>query len=363
MRSFELIGRKLAGIISIVTMSAMLMACGQSGTVTDDIVKQADEDLVVGNAESDAADAENEAEEDDMTADSDKYTDGVGNFDADQTAANAETADDEDIMDNLAIPVETVESADWNYDEILASEAAIADETKQGIEEAFSNNITAADIAAIQISGEQGAVKYMKCYTSSQGQKENIFAVFAGSDDTTVFVTPDNTYITANMPIVDTTREEVACDFAEKDFDNDGVDELGMVVRTLHGSGYFENALFVLDKESASGKWSVYHMTPEWFTKEILKRAKFDIENNIVKVSIDGEVCDSVERTMTGEVSMSLEQLVEIEISGDSFEMTNTPAYFNDDDEYGMFDSGKDIKLEIEYKGDGVFECIKCSMK
>jgi len=185
---------------------------------------------------------------------------------------------------------------------------------------------------------------------------DDYFQIYTTENKYTFITTPDGEYVLIYAFCCDliyvTLPEAHAADY-----DGDGEIELCIWVYNLHGTGFMQHTLYMIDKGGEYDSWCAYRLSPNYYVDELASHyySYFDGEN--ISVLLDGELVDTISTDGDkGPFILAGDMQVNI-LCGDAskgeldFTLNILPWYYTKINYIGY--SGKYAQMNLSYLGDG----------
>lgn len=244
------------------------------------------------------------------------------------------------------------ESVGWSYTltdkmktQIVKGEAAVdmdVDGLNSLINQIDFENGDNEDIYLLASAGTYGAEDYFQVYTTGNGN--------------TLITTPDGECV---------CLYEFVCDFIYMnlpeiqvaDYDGDGDMELSIWVYNLHGTGFSQKTLYMVDRGGEYDSWRAYRLSSKFYDYELRKHYDAVDDGDGITVYLDRQERDYLEKTEgDGPYLIGGDMQVDV-IPGDAsngeinFTLNILPWYYSEPTSIGIF--SKWVQMDLSYLGDG----------
>lgn len=189
-------------------------------------------------------------------------------------------------------------------------------------------------------------------------QRKGYFQIYVTDLYNTIIVTPDGKIVKNYISPIDFIYLTVP-EIWVADYDNDGEAELGVWEYILHGTGFSQDTFYIVDKNSETGEWGAYLLSPKWYVNELDKHMAAIDDDNSVRILLDEQTVNEVDK---GESSAPLDlrgaYLVEVTPYDSEIVVSDTPMFYSTDNPIGT--PAGNFKMHIAYKGNGNWEYLGC---
>ncbi len=180
------------------------------------------------------------------------------------------------------------------------------------------------------------------------------FSIFGDHNYNDFYVhTPDNKFVKILVSPMSMHMEKP--DHYQADYDGDGKDELIIQPKVLHGTGYMEDTLIMVDTDK-SGSWYAYHFNAKLYEDYFNKVASTTVSNKKATLKYRNKALGDPVPVKTSDAKFRFDSLVGIyPIQKEIYVYTNpfVPTEGNMDG-IGEFSQYR-IWLNVKYKGAGQF--------
>lgn len=192
---------------------------------------------------------------------------------------------------------------------------------------------------------------------TSQGLDKDVFKLYSVRNDNYMYVvTPDGQYVEILVNAVSTHMEWPTCSMA--DYDNDGEYEMAIIPHILHGTGYYEESLIIVDR-SENDTWFAYHLPVDLYSDYFVENVEARVKNKKLELIFNGESVGTPVKVDHDDYNFNTSSKVDIFPCGDSI-LVNTNPYYYDENMGSALGEFYDTKLwlSISYNGAGEFEVL-----
>lgn len=223
------------------------------------------------------------------------------------------------------------------------------------------------DSASLELYVPEDNEEYMaKCVKGDNSEVYSImyqgytdaFVALVDYTPTNFYVkTPDNKYVEVLIPPVSVHMEWP--DFYEYDFDGDNEDELMIQPKILHGTGYYEDTVIMIDKNE-DDIWYAYHLATSLYGDYYEENLATVYRNGKLNLEFMEEETDEAIKVDSEDYIFIANSLVKIYPVEDEILVCSSPyAVIDGDIDSGMgYFSDYNIWLTLEYDGEGEFEIV-----
>lgn len=177
------------------------------------------------------------------------------------------------------------------------------------------------------------------------------FKLYGTADFQTMIIAAGEEYRSVDYPY--DSNYMILPDLYESDYDQDGEDELVIILSIIHGTGVNLQTLLLMDQ--VNGVWKLYQLTPEIYEKNLYTHIDEDNDSDgSMRLRMDGEC---VGRTLPAEdqnawIRYSVGEQIAYDMTQDSIVMKVEIAAMQENVPIGQY-FGDAMMIEVNYQGAG----------
>lgn len=241
----------------------------------------------------------------------------------------------------------------WNYQMKIGHETMLSDKLSGQLVKAGSEPLTVDGLNSLKLDYEdiysqEDAIYFVDERFDDNGEG---YQLYISSCTNTYITTPDGKCVKLYISPIDFIYETLP-ELILEDFDGDGEKELGVWEYILHGTGFTQDTFYIIDKDDESGSWNAYHMSSEWYVREVAKHYAAIDNGEVIDIYMDGEKVDEfTKEEATDEYELYGASHVKISGNGNEINIKLCPMFYC---EYlGMPTLCGEIFATVYYDGPG----------